>query len=509
MAARLCVKIKPEDNVAIAIRDLEPGTEVLDGVVTVEKVPQAHKIALTDIPKGADVVRYGVVLGHTLEDIAKGRWINEHMIDLPVAPPLDQMEYGTNIVPMEDLPDPTVTTWDGFRNPNGGFGGTRNILAIQTAGQCVEGVVNVALDRIKHELLPKYPHVDDVGANNGAYGCSMAINAHEVYIPQRILRNLVHHPHFGGRVMCAGLGCEKFTTDMLLDPEDNMPENVVILQKEKGFEAMISAIMEMAEKKLQILHQRRREPLPLSDLFVAFECGGSDAFSGVSANPSAGYASDMIVKGGGTTCFSEVTEVREAVYLIAQRCVSAEVRDKLAHEMSWYDHYLSEGGADVSANPSPGNKAGGLSNIVEKSMGSIAKSGTAPIVDVLSPGETPDRSKPGLIYAATPASDIVCSPCQLASGCGVLVFMTGRGTPYGLAATPVMKVCSRNEMKEQWPDIIDVNAGPVAVGEATIDEIGHEIFDKIIAIASGKDKPFTERYGLYNQLAIFNPAPIT
>lgn len=256
-AARLCVKIKPEDNVAIAIRDLEPGTEVLDGVVTVEKVPQAHKIALTDIPKGADVVHFGVVLAHALENIAKGRWINEHMIDLPVASPLDQMEYGTNIVPVEDLPDPTVTTWDGYRNPNGGFGGTRNILAIQTAGQCVEGVVNVALDRIKHELLPKYPHVDDVGANNGAYGCSMAINAHEVYIPQRILRNLVHHPHFGGRVTCAGLGCEKFTTDMLLAPEDNTPETVVILQEEKGFEAMISAIMEMAEKKLQILHQRR------------------------------------------------------------------------------------------------------------------------------------------------------------------------------------------------------------------------------------------------------------
>lgn len=260
MAARLCVKIKPEDNVAIAIRDLEPGTEVLDGVVTVEKVPQAHKIALTDIPKGADVVRYGVVLGHTLEDIAKGRWINEHMIDLPVAPPLDQMEYGTNIVPMEDLPDPTVTTWDGFRNPNGGFGGTRNILAIQTTVQCVEGVVNVALQRIKQQLLPKYPHVNDVVAINHAYGCGVAINAREAYIPQRILRNLVHHPNFGGQVMCVGLGCEKFTTDMLLDPEDNTPENVVILQKEKGFEAMISAIMEMAEKKLQILDQRRREP---------------------------------------------------------------------------------------------------------------------------------------------------------------------------------------------------------------------------------------------------------
>lgn len=509
MAARLCVKIKPEDNVAIAVRELAPGTQVEDGVVTIDTIPQAHKVALKDIPKGGDVVRYGVVLGHALEDIDRGRWIHEGMLDLPVAPPLDSMEWGTNLVPLEELAEPTVDTWDGYKNLSGGFGGTRNILAIQTTVQCVEGVVNVAIERIKRELLPKYPHIDDVVAINHAYGCGVAINAREAHIPQRILRNLVHHPNFGGVVMCVGLGCEKFTVDMLLDPKDNTPENVVILQQERGFDAMMAAIMGMAEKKLAILEARRREPLPLSDLFVAFECGGSDAFSGVSANPSAGHASDMLVRGGATTCFSEVTEVREAVYLIARRCVSAEVRDKLAHEMAWYDTYLADGGADVSANPSPGNRAGGLSNIVEKSMGSIAKSGTAPIVDVLAPGEVPDRSKPGLVFAATPASDIVCSPCQLASGCGVLVFMTGRGTPYGLAATPVMKVCSRNEMYRQWPDIIDVNAGPVAAGEATVAEMGRVIFDKIIAIASGHDQPCTEKYGLYNQIAVFNPAPIT
>ena len=265
--------------------------------------------------------------------------------------------------------------------------------------------------------------------------------------------------------------------------------------------------MEMAKEKLERLNQRRRETLPLSDLIIGMQCGGSDAFSGVTANPAAGYAADMLVEGGATVLFSEVTEVRDGVHLIAQRCVSAEARDKLAAEMRWYDEYLRKGQVDRSANPTPGNKKGGLSNIVEKAMGSIAKSGSAPIVEVLSPAERPTRH--GMIFAATPASDIVCGPCQLASGIGLQVFMTGRGTPYGLAAAPVIKVCSRNEMQKMWPDLIDVCAGPIATGEKTIQEVGAELFHKIIAVASGQEKPWAEKHALHNYLCIFNPAPIT
>jgi galactarate dehydratase len=350
--------------------------------------------------------------------------------------------------------------------------------------------------------------VDDVIAINHPYGCGVAINAKNAYIPQRILKNIALHPNFGGQFMLVALGCEKFTVERFCEdyPELNTPENVIVLQEQKGYEAMINAIMEMAEKKLKILNERRRQPLPLSDLLVGMQCGGSDAFSGVSANPSAGYAADMIVKGGGTVMFSEVTEVRDGVYLLAKRCINEEVGKRLAEEMKWYDEYLNEGEVDRSANPTPGNKKGGLANIVEKAMGSIAKSGTSPIVEVLSPGERP--TKHGLIYAATPASDLVCGPCQLASGMGLEVFMTGRGTPYSLAAAPVIKVCSRNEMKDQWFDIIDVNAGPVATGEATIEEIGTELFHKIIRTAEGEET-FSEKYGLANDLCIFNPAPIT
>ena len=505
MARRLLVKINEADNVAIAVQEIKAGTEVEKDLIARQDIPQAHKIALTKIPAGEPVIRYGVILGYAMNDIEKGDWINEFMLELPTPPSVDDMEYATNIV--TDLPEAPVKTFEGYRNPNGGYAGTRNILGISTTVQCVTGVLNVAVKRIREELLPKYPNVDAVVPINHAYGCGVAINAPEAEIPIRALRNLVKHPNFGGQVMVVSLGCEKLTVERLLDKEDISSENVIVLQEQKGFDAMIRAIMEMADKKLAILNKRKRETLPLSDLCIGMQCGGSDAFSGVSANPSAGYAADMLVNAGATVMFSEVTEVRDGVHYIAQRCVNKEVCDKLAAEMKWYDHYLEEGQVDRSANPTPGNKKGGLCNIVEKAMGSIAKSGTSPIVEVLSPAERP--TKKGLIYAATPASDIVCGPSQLASGITLQVFMTGRGTPYGLAAAPVIKVCSRNEMKEMWQDLIDVNAGPAATGEADISQVGTELFKKIIAVASGKEQSFAEKYQLHNDLCIFNPAPIT
>ena len=282
---------------------------------------------------------------------------------------------------------------------------------------------------------------------------------------------------------------------------------MIILQNYGGQAAILWSILEMADRKLARLEARRRERLPLADLIVGMQCGGSDAFSGITANPAAGYAADLIVAGGGTALFSEVTEVRDGVQFIAERCIDDQVGARLVEEMKWYDEYLRAGGVDRGANTTPGNKKGGLSNIIEKSMGSIAKSGTSPIVEVLSPGESP--TKHGEIFAATPASDLFCGTSQLASGMGLQVFMTGRGTPYGLAAAPVIKVCSRSEMKEQWPDIIDYDAGPAALGKATIAEQGEEMFRYILDVASGRRQPYSEQYRWHNDICIFNPAPIT
>lgn len=503
---RLCIRMKDTDNVAVALRDLEAGVEAYPDVVTRERVPQAHKLALRDLSAGEAVVRYGVVIGYARSCLPAGTWIREHMLELPESPSLDGMPFGEAVPDREALPEPARTTWMGYDNP-GDFAGTRNLLGIVTTVQCAAGVVSRAAEEIRRNLLPRYPNVDGVVAVNHPYGCGVAINAPEAKTPIRAVRNLIHHPNFGGEIMVVGLGCEKLTFDRVLPPEEITPENVLTLQDHPGHDAMMRAILEMAEAKLKKLDRRTRTELPLSKLLIGMQCGGSDSFSGISANPAAGYASDLLVRGGATVLFSEVTEVRDGVYLLARRCRDAETRDRLAEEMRWYDDYLAAGGVDRDANPTPGNKQGGLANIVEKAMGSIAKSGTAPVEEVLSPAEKP--KKRGLIFAATPASDIVCGPCQLASGIGLQVFMTGRGTPYGLAAAPVIKVCSRNELKAHWPDLIDLNAGPIATGEADVPEIGRALFDMILATAEGKYVPYSDRYGFHNDLCIFNPAPIT
>jgi galactarate dehydratase len=505
------IKVSPGDNVLIPVADMPRGGEIRDGetrLSALEDIPQGHKIALRDMREGDPVIRYGVVLGCLTRDVRAGGRIDEHMLRLPPPPEPDKAPYGTNAVPpVLAVPEDLPAVFEGYEVPGNPFAGTRNILGIMSSVQCVAGVLNAAVGRIRAELLPRYPNVDGVTAINHAYGCGIAIHARDSDIPQRTLKNMLRNPNFGGEIMVVGLGCEKFTMDMLLDPDENNGENVIILQEQEGFGGMMDAIVSMAEKKLERLNRRRRVSLPLEKLCVGMQCGGSDAFSGITANPAAGYASDLLVRAGGTVLFSEVTEVRDAVHLLAARCAGRETAQKLAREMKWYDVYLEQGGADRSANPSPGNKQGGLANILEKAMGSIAKSGASPIVEVLSPGERPSRR--GLIFAATPASDFVCGPLQLASGIGLQVFMTGRGTPYGLAAAPVIKVSSRTDLKRQWRDLIDVDAGVIATGEESIRQVGERIFRMIIDTASGRYQPWVEKYHLYNDIDLFDPSPTT
>jgi galactarate dehydratase len=265
--------------------------------------------------------------------------------------------------------------------------------------------------------------------------------------------------------------------------------------------------MEMAETRLALLDRRRRVTCPAAELVVGLQCGGSDAFSGVTANPAVGFAADLLVRAGATVMFSEVTEVRDAVHLLTERAANEQVARDLIREMRWYDEYLAHGGADRSANPSPGNKTGGLANIVEKAMGSVAKAGTSALQAVAGPGERVTAK--GLVFAATPASDFICGTLQLAAGMNMHVFTTGRGTPYGLAMTPVIKVATRTSLAKRWHDLIDIDAGRIATGEATIEEVGWEIFRMILRVASGEERTWAERWGLHNEYALFNPAPVT
>src|SRR5438552_1597375 len=274
--------------------------------------------------------------------------------------------------------------------------------------------------------------------------------------------------------------------------------------------SMIDSIMQTAQSHLERLNSRRRETVPASELVVGVQCGGSDAFSGVTANPAVGFCTDLLVRAGATVMFSEVTEVRDGIAQLTARAATPAVARALVREMAWYDAYLARGRVDRSANTTPGNKKGGLANIVEKAMGSIVKSGSAPISGVLSPGEKlRDRGiRSGLVYAATPASDFICGTLQLAAGMNLHVFTTGRGTPYGLAAVPVLKVATRSDLARRWHDLMDVDAGRIATGEAGIEDVGWELFRLLLDVASGK-RTWAEHWKLHNALTLFNPAPVT
>jgi galactarate dehydratase len=511
------IRMHAADNVAIVANEggLPAGTVMVDGLTLVDKVPQGHKVALVDLAAGAPVLRYNTVIGHALKAIPAGSWVHERLMALPEARSLDNLPLATD--PAPELPPLAGYTFEGYRNADGAVG-TRNLLAITTTVQCVAGVVALAVKRIREELLPRFPNVDGVVGLEHSYGCGVAIDAPDAVIPIRTLRNISRNPNFGGEVMVVSLGCEKLQPERLFPAgsiainaatADTAPLDVLCLQDAAhvGFMAMLDAIVARAVPHLERLNARRRETVPASELVVGVQCGGSDAFSGVTANPAVGFCTDLLVRAGATVMFSEVTEVRDGIAQLTSRAVNPAVAQAMIDQMAWYDAYLQRGQVDRSANTTPGNKAGGLSNIVEKAMGSIVKSGSAPISGVLAPGER--ASHKGLIYAATPASDFICGTLQLAAGMNLHVFTTGRGTPYGLAEVPVIKVATRTELARRWHDLMDLDAGRIADGDASIDDLGWELFHLMLDVASGRKKTWAEQWQLHNALVLFNPAPIT
>ena len=501
------IQVNDRDNVAILVdaEGVAAGDPLPGGLVARERIPQSHKIALRDIGKSEPVLRYGQTIGLANRDIAAGGWVREELLDMPAAPPLEELPLATAVPPA--LPPLEGYTFEGYRNANGSTG-TKNILGIATTVQCVAPTVEYAVRRIQAELLPRFPNVDGVVAVTHSYGCGVAIEAPGAAVPIRTLKHIGLHANLAGQPMLVSLGCEKlqplrlFGSDLPILGE----ANVIRLQDERGFGESVAAILEAAERRLAELDRRRRQTVPASELVVGLQCGGSDAFSGVTCNPAVGYAADLLVRAGATVMFSEVTEVRDAIHLLTPRAATPEVARDLIREMRWYDEYLARGAADRSANTTPGNKRGGLANIVEKALGSVAKAGSTAIRAVASHGEKVTAK--GLVFAATPASDFICGTQQLAS-MNLHVFTTGEGSPYGLALVPVIKVSSRTALAEKWADLIDIDAGRIATGRATIEEVGWEIFRFILEVAGGRRKTWAEHWGLANALSPFNPGPVT
>jgi galactarate dehydratase len=501
------VRVHPNDNVAIILdpEGAPPGHVFPSGLAAREHIPQSNKIALAQLEAGDPVLRYGEVIGYASRDVRSGEWVRPDMLDLPVAPALADLRLATAV----PAPQPSLEgyTFEGYRNADGSVG-TRNLLGITTTVQCVAPTVDYAVQRIRAEILPRYPNVDDVVSITHTYGCGVAIDAPGAAVPIRTIRHISKHPNVAGEPLVVSLGCEKLQPDRLFASDLPVlePSNVIRLQSLGGFGEIVAEIMRAAERRLAWLNTRRRETCPAAELSVGLQCGGSDAFSGVTCNPAVGYAADLLVRAGGTVLFSEVTEVRDAVHLLTPRAANVQVARDLIREMKWYDDYLAAGQADRSANPTPGNKRGGLANVVEKALGSVAKAGSSAISAVATHGEK--VTSKGLVFAATPASDFICGTQQLPS-MNLHVFTTGEGTPYGLAMVPVIKVSSRTALAEKWSDLIDVDAGRIATGAATLQQVGEELFLTMLDVASGRRKTWAEHWRLHNALSLFNPGPVT
>jgi len=378
------IRVNPRDNVAILVHPegAAPGALLPDGLVARERIPQSHKVALHNLEPGEPVLRYGQTIGFANRSISAGSWVREELLDMPAAPPLEALSLATAVPPALPLLD--GYTFEGYRGADGRTG-TKNILGLATTVQCVAPTVEYAARRIRTEILPRFPNVDGVVAVTHSYGCGVAIDAPGAAVPIRTLQHIGLHPNLAVQPLVVSLGCEKLQPARLFGGEipGDFPilaeANVIRLQDERGFGESVSAIMRAAEKRLAELDRRRRHTTPASQLVVGLQCGGSDAFSGVTCNPAVGYAADLLVRAGATVMFSEVTEVRDAIHLLTPRAATESVARDLIREMRWYDEYLERGAADRSANTTPGNKRGGLANIVEKALGSVAKAGSTAI----------------------------------------------------------------------------------------------------------------------------------
>lgn len=491
-----------KDNCITVLNEkgIKDGTlvEGLD-VKTSEKAKYGEKISIIDMAPNNPIIRYGEIIGYTKNKVKKGGVIRADNVFIKKS---DNLNVNIPFTSNNTRYNHKERYFYGYKNSDGTIG-TRNFLAVSTNVQCSEGFIKILQNRITKELLPKYPNVDGVVTVSHAYGCGVAINADNSDIPQRIIKNILTNPNFGNQVLLVSLGCEKLTPDMLgIESSEN-----IIIQQKNNLDKSLKEGLRKAESKLKILNKRQRTKQHISKLRVGVQCGGSDALSGITANPVIGYVSDRLSEYGASVVFSEVTEIRDAAHIILSRIRSEDLRKKFVQEMRWYDEYLEKSSVDRSANPAPGNKAGGLLTIIDKAMGSVAKSGSAEIVDVLRPGEK--IKKEGLTFAATPASDFVCGTCQLASGINLMLFSTGRGTTYNLEYFPVIKISTNTNLYKKWNDLIDFDTGCIAFGVEDVQSCGEQLLDLIISSASGEYTTKADKYKLYNSLSVFNPAPIT
>jgi arabinonate dehydratase len=478
------IRLQAADNVLIALDALKAG-DLVDGVAAplAADVARGHKIASADIAAGQNILRYGQIIGQALTDIAVGDHVHSHNLGMSA----HQQDYG---FAQSNTALPAINeqrSFLGYHREDGQVG-TRNYIGILTSVNCSGSVARfIAEAAEKSGMLDDFPHVDGIVPIVHGTGCGMSSTGEGYDTLFRTLAGYGQHANFGG-VLLIGLGCEVMQVADLVEGRKLRVDGAyryMTIQHSGGTRKTIEKGLEELRGIAAMANRVERQPAPVSKIMVGMQCGGSDGYSGITANPVLGYASDLLVRHGGTTVLSETSEIYGAEHLLTRRALTREVGEKLIARVRWWEEYCARHGGEMDNNPSPGNKRGGLTTILEKSLGAVAKGGTAPLVDVYRYAEKID--KPGFVFMDSPGFDPCSVTGQVASGANLIVFTTGRGSVSGYKPTPCLKLATNSEMYARLKDDMDLNCGDIITGEASIESKGRELFELMIRVASGEE----------------------
>lgn len=482
--------LRQGDDVAVAVKPLSQGEVIAVNGTEVrlrQDIPAGHKIAIHRVREEEPVRKYGQVIGFARKEIEPGDHV--HVQNLGVKPLGLEYEYSTEVPKVEYYPEEQRATFQGYRRADGRYG-TRNYLAIVSTVNCSASVSRQIMDRVNATVAKDYPNVDGVIALTHKTGCGMSIAGMDMEMLQRTLAGHARHPNVAGYIVI-GLGCEVnqavsmvHNTNLVNLGGPNPNPVLITIQEEGGVRKTVQRGIEELTKLLPYANSFQRTTAPASELFVATNCGGSDGNSGITANPAVGWMTDEIVRHGGTSVLAETSETYGAEHLLTKRAVTPEVGKKLVALMRWWENYTAMHGAEIDNNPSPGNKAGGLTTIYEKSLGALAKGGSAsPLADVVAFGER--ITSRGFVFMDTPGHDPVSITGLVAGGCNVIVFTTGRGSVFGYKPAPSIKVATNTPLYHHMEEDMDINAGVILEG-ASVEDVGRAIFQKVLDVASGE-----------------------
>ncbi len=476
------VRLHADDNLIVCIDQLSAGASV-DGVAAAGRIPRGHKMATRPIAKGEPVRKFGQIIGFASEDIAQGAHVHEHNCSMG-AFERDYAFAEENAWTPPSL-DGLPATFQGFRRKNG-KAGTRNYIAVLTSVNCSASVAHFVAKAVAESgMLDEFPNVDGVVAFTHGTGCGMAGSGEGYELLQRTLWGHAANPNVGGALM-VGLGCEVFQIPRMMetyDLKDSESFRQMTIQGTGGTRKTVERALGVIREMLPMMNAQTRQELPVSELSLALQCGGSDGYSGISANPALGFAADLLVQAGGTAILSETPEIYGAEHLLTRRATSRAVGEDLARLIRWWEDYTTKLGGNMNNNPSPGNKLGGLTTILEKSLGAAAKGGTSPLTGVYRYGE-PITAK-GFVFMDSPGYDPCSVTGQVASGANMIAFTTGRGSAFGYKLVPSIKLATNSEMYRHMAEDMDIDCGEVLDG-VPIEEKGREIFRLLVDVASGR-----------------------